>query len=189
MNFCRERNFFFPRLPGFGADFFLLFLQGRKKLLPLGTCSGFSFSYYNKDKAFTKSYLWNIIQQHAELLDYFPDRINPEYLDRNYMLSVLAIKAQPVWLSLYNEYKRRIALQPNTKWDQYGIEMSDEMYNAMNAFITSSNGTASKGFRTTKKGVPNPALRALNQMNAAQGQGVNPQQDENMNPNNQNMNI
>ena len=42
-----------------------------------------------------------------------------------------------IYLSLYNEYKSIIANRSNNKWDNYGVEISNEMAGKINAFVSS----------------------------------------------------
>ena len=42
-----------------------------------------------------------------------------------------------IYLSLYNKYKSIIANRSTNKWDNYGVEISNEMAGKINAFVSS----------------------------------------------------
>lgn len=54
VNFCRETGFLLPNLPGFDNQFFLQVLKGEKLLFALELLSEYEFSYFTKEKKFTK---------------------------------------------------------------------------------------------------------------------------------------
>lgn len=158
VNFCRELNFFFPPYPGFDSKYFLQFLQGKKKLLPLGVSSGFSFNYFTKSGHFTKSHILSFFQNDAELQQFLPDDIKPDSLNRDYLLAVLAFCRKDIWVQLYNQYKSHIANSSTNRWEEYTIQLDQGIAKRIEEFINSSNGANCKPFRLTKKGVPNSSF-------------------------------
>lgn len=161
VNFCREMGFFFPSLPGFDSKYFLDFIQGRKKLLPLGMMSGFSFSYYTKTRQFTKQHLVTFFQNDLELQSYIPTDIKISSLNREYLLSVLAYVRKDTWMDLYNQYKEKLSMANYTKWENYGIDIEPDMKERIKNFVGSAGGNNNKPFRTSKKGVPNNSIKPL----------------------------
>lgn len=181
-NFMRELNLWWPSsLAGFDSKYFTEVLAGRKKLLPIGSYTGFSFNYYTKDHSFTRQHLYNLISRKPELMKFIPSDIGVDGLDRNYLLAVLAVNDRDTYMELYNEYKRRASEAPSKKMDYYGVEVSEEMFNAMENFVSSSDKGTGRIFRTKKKGTMNPTLINLGNQGAMQNQGnINQQQPNNV---------
>lgn len=162
INFCREQNLYFPRLPGFDTKFFLLWLQGRKKLIPLGMSNGFSFNYYTKEKKFTKEHLFSFFKEDPGLLQFIPDDISMTSLNRNFLFSVLAFARQELYYSLYSDYKKLISASPNEKWQKHGVMLGEEMIQKIDSFVASTSTKKTAPFRLTKNKVENNSLQPIN---------------------------
>ena len=77
---------------------------------------------------------------------YEPDDISKSSINRTYLISVslfnlylqvLACVRKDIYLSLYNEYKSIIANRSSNKWDNYVVEISNEMTKKINTFVSS----------------------------------------------------
>lgn len=161
INFCTELNFHYPRLPGFDMNFFLMFLQGRKKLLPLGMVLGFNFNYYSKSGKFTKKHLYSFFENDQNLLSYLPDDITINSISRQYLISVLAFAKKEVWVELYGQYKQHLANENMSKWENYGVTLTTDMVEKVQNFVSSGAAGNQKPFRTSKNHVPNRNLIQL----------------------------
>lgn len=192
VNFCRENNAYLPPLPGFGSDFFLEWLRGNKKLLPLGCGTGFNFNYFTRGNFFTKQHIWQYYQNNQELRKYIPDNISLNSLNRNYLLTVLAYVDRNTWLALYNAYKEKLSARANDKWDTYGIQISNDVAQKINNYISSDGSKGKKPFHLSKRGQPNQSIIRLNPQNNANNQNqivnANIQNQQNQVLNNNNMN-
>lgn len=172
INFCREVNWYWPKLPGFDMKFFLLVLQSRKKLLPLGLGVGFNFRYFTKSQQFTKRHLYSFFANDPELRLYLPDDIALSSLNRNYMMSVLAYARKNVWLQLYQDYKTILSQTSFSRWTSYGIKLDPAVIEKIGNFVSSNAPKNGKFFRVSKKGVPSPSIIPMNNPQGANNAGA-----------------
>lgn len=161
--FCTENNWYWPKLPGFDAEFFWQVLQGKKRLMPLGMVLGFSFKYFTKANKFTKRHLLTIFQPDAILMQYLPNGIGLNSLNRTYMLSVLAYVRKDTWYALYNECKAMMAKSNINKYENYGIELHNDVISKIEAFISIDQGGDHRPIRMSKRGVPSPSIVQIGQ--------------------------
>lgn len=150
VNFCRENGLYYPELPGFDCKYFLQYLTGRKQLLPLGVSKGYSFRYFTKDKLFTKAHLYSFFENDDLLKSYLPDDISVDSMNREYLFAVIAYAKKEVYLQLYNEYKKTIAESNYSHWDDYGLEIDNDMLQKVDKFISSNVPSKEKAFRLSK---------------------------------------
>lgn len=184
INFCRENNMYLPSGPGFDSKFFVQVLEGRKRLLPLGMGTGFSFRYFTSSHLFTKAYIWNYFANDLDLKAYIPDDVSVESLGRDYLFSVLAFVRKDLYLSMYNNYKKIIADSPYSKYEMYGVEVESEMAKKIQSFIGSSSNRKSKPFRLSKNGQP---IQEIQRMQNPQVQQNHGQVNNNVQPPQNNM--
>lgn len=175
VNFAREAGFFLPDYPGFGGKFFVQYLSGEKDLLPLGTNSGYNFKYFLKGNKFTKAHLFNYFSNDNALKRYIPDDATAQTLNRDFMFSVLAYAKRDVYLQLYNEYKQTLSNSNFSRWSTYGVQMSSDMANKVNEFISTGNIGNKKPFRVSMNRNPIPEIRRIQNQNHPQ---VHPNQHQ-----------
>lgn len=173
-NFCREIGVSLPSLPGYDVKYFLQFMKGTKKLLPLGVTSGFSFRYFNKEKKFTKEHLYSFFENDEMLKSYLPDGITVDALNRDYLFAVLAYAKKDTYLELYNDYKKMLANANYSKWESYGIEVDNAMAAKVEQYVSTGVQTKEKPFRLSKKGVRIEEIKDLNNNNQ-----INMEEDDN----------
>lgn len=164
-NFCTELNLWWPHLPGFDMAFFLLVLQQRKKLLPLGMSQGFTFKYFTKKKKFTKEHLYSYFQQSQDLMRYLPDNLSMNSINRSYLLSVIAYENKDLWKQLFGEYKQILSNASTQRWTQYGISLHQDVIAKLNEFVSVNAPGHHKQLRVSKKGVPIDSIQPLNSNN------------------------
>lgn len=172
VNFFRENNLYLPIGPGFDSKFFIQVLEGRKKLLPLGMGTGFSFRYFTSTHMFTKSFLWNYFVNDMELKAFIPDDVSVECLSRDYLFSVLAYARKNTYLTLYNNYKKIIADSAYSKYETYGIQLDSDMAQKVESFIGSASTGKKKPFRLSKKGQPIQEIKKLPNAQAQNNQEI-----------------
>ena len=77
---------------------------------------------------------------------YIPDDISKSSINRAYLISVILFNLylqvlvcvhKDIYLSLFKEYKSIIANRSSNKWDNYGVEISNEMAGKINIFVSS----------------------------------------------------
>ena len=111
--------------------------------MPIGYGVGFEFAYFTKSQKFTKAHLLQYFENDQELLQYIPDDIDKNSINRNYLISVsiyllnkkvLACTRKEIYLSLYNEYKSIIANKNINKWNNYSMSIKSDMAKKINSF-------------------------------------------------------
>ena len=153
INIAREMGYYLPSSPGFDVNFFLLFLQGKKKLLELGQVNGYAFPFFTRTNSFTKDHLLQLFVGDEHLEAYLPTDICLKRIDRNYLFSVLAVAAKEKYLQIYSDYKTIINEREGKQWNKYELQVPKDTYDKLKQYQSSSSKKNVKPLRLRKNGV------------------------------------
>jgi len=150
-NFCRQKGYWLPKEVGFDSTFFVKFLCKQKKLIPIGRHSDFKLSYFRGDGLLTKQFLLQTVKSKNEYESYLPDGIKLESLSKDFLFSLIAHVDPQTYSGMYDLYKKKLAQNIYKKWDEYTININQEIVKSIEEYVPSKNNIKNlKPFRLSK---------------------------------------
>lgn len=142
-----------PNEVGFDSTFFVKFLCKQKVvrieyflynmfkyaiyLLPIGGHSDFKLSYFRGDGVLTKNFLIKIVKSKKDYEKFLPDEIKLENLSKDFLFSVIAHVDPKTYSEMYELYKKKISENIYKKWEDYTINIKQDMIKAIDDYVPS----------------------------------------------------
>ena len=144
---------------GFDSTFFVKFLTKEKKvskyiftfellyllfkLLPIGRHNDFRLNYFRNGGILTKEFLIKIVKSKVEYAPYLPDNIKLESLSKDFLFSVSIILTSQLiahidpktYGMMYDMYKQRTMQNVYKKWEDYSINIKEDMAEAIEQYM------------------------------------------------------
>lgn len=146
-------GYWLPKEVGFDSTFFVKFLCKQKKviieiiqynflnskiqLIPIGRHSDFKLSYFRGDGLLTKQFLLQTVKSKNEYESYLPDGIKLESLSKDFLFSLIAHVDPQTYLGMYDLYKKKLAQNIYKKWDEYTININQEIVKSIEEYVPS----------------------------------------------------
>lgn len=146
-------GYWLPKEVGFDSTFFVKFLCKQKKviieiiqynflnskiqLIPIGRHSDFKLSYFRGDGLLTKQFLLQTVKSKNEYESYLPDGIKLESLSKDFLFSLIAHVDPQTYSGMYDLYKKKLAQNIYKKWDEYTININQEIVKSIEEYVPS----------------------------------------------------
>ena len=118
-----------------------------KQLLPIGKHADYKLNYFRGDGALTKSFLINIIKSKVDYEKFLPDKTKYENLSKDFLFSVSIIIINKIQLiafvdpetyaKMYDLYKKKNSENIYKKWDEYSVNIKEDMIQSINQYVPS----------------------------------------------------
>jgi len=105
--------------------------------LPIGKHSDYKLGYFRGDGSLTKDFLIKIVKSKITYQKYLPDGIKLENLTKDFLFSLIAYVDPATYSAMYDLYKKKIANCVYKKWDDYKIDLKEDMLTAINEYVPS----------------------------------------------------
>ena len=106
-------------------------------MLSIGKHTDYKLGYFRGDGSLTKEFLINIVKSKVAYQNYLPDKIKLENLTKDFLFSLIAYIDPVTYSAMYDLYKQKTANSIYKKWDDYKIDVKEDMLSAINEYIPS----------------------------------------------------
>ena len=93
--------------------------------------------YFRGDGSLTKEFLINIIKSKIVYQKYLPDGIKLENLIKDFLFSLIVYVDPAAYSAIYDLYKQKTANCIYKKWNDYKIDLKEDMLVAINEYVPS----------------------------------------------------